>query len=151
VCFGFCFCFLQFPRAPNVFEQISMGTFIRFVRNSDLFVFWCFFSVGHIFFQPSATLPHTEVTKLIELIWSQKDTLRLADLQRTAEYKSCLDAFGEWHPLVAEAAKDMLADVRTYASHIYNVHNGWIAYKNQDRLDTSMRYGVDARTCFETI
>ncbi|ETN99838.1 hypothetical protein RFI_37629, partial [Reticulomyxa filosa] len=71
-------------------------------------------------YSPAATLRHDTITKLINYIWENHESLsRLNDVKQSNEYKACCDALKGWDALLNEAIKDMLSDVRTFESHGY--------------------------------
>ena len=64
-----------------------------------------------------------------------------SSLKNTAEYKACCDRFPNWIPLINEAVKDMLSNVKNFESHDYVVKNDKIRYIEQDNVVYNVGYG----------
>ena len=122
---------------------------ILLIDEVDVFVSNEFY--GRVY-APAARLESPEISVLIDLIWknhgsdddskseSKTDSTRNL-IHDSPEYKTCEKLFGEWSALLNEAIKDMLADIQTFKSTEYLVHNGKIGYKQLDTIDTSIVYG----------
>ncbi|CAF0717694.1 unnamed protein product [Brachionus calyciflorus] len=90
---------------------------------------------------PSARLRDPSITKLINLIWTEKKSINFLSLKKTSEYKEVKEKFSKWISLIDEALKDVLADLKSYESHEYKVFDDRIAYKEQDGVQTNIFYG----------
>ncbi|CAF0898623.1 unnamed protein product [Adineta steineri] len=93
-------------------------------------------------YTPVASLRDPTITALVYLIWSQRNSnMNFGQVEKTTEYKACVDRYPNWKKLVDEAVKDMLFDVRNFQSHDYTVKNGQIAYIEQDNVVYNVSYG----------
>ena len=91
---------------------------------------------------PSVSLKDPTINALVNYIWKNKLLeLTPAMLEATKEYKACVSTFVGWEFLIREAVKDMLADVRDFTSHDYEIKADKICYKNQDSFSSSIIYG----------
>lgn len=92
-------------------------------------------------YTPSASLVDPTISNLTDLIWAQKDVINFSRVKQSQEYKACCAKYNGWEFLIEEAVKDMLTDIKTYASHDYVVMNDRIGYKEQDRIVFNMLVG----------
>lgn len=92
-------------------------------------------------YTPAAILRSDDVTKLIRYIWQgRNNNLSLRDVEKTPEYIACCASI-KCKEIVKEAVKDMLADVKDFASQNYIVKEGIIYYQYQDGLSSKLVFG----------
>uniref|UniRef100_A0A6B2KWF2 Uncharacterized protein n=1 Tax=Arcella intermedia TaxID=1963864 RepID=A0A6B2KWF2_9EUKA len=94
-------------------------------------------------YTPLACLSSPGICNLIEEVWKHRNNISFATIQKTQPYKAVETAFSNWKALIKEAVLDMIQDVQSFNSPEYIVSplDGKIAYKEQDSISTSIRYG----------
>jgi hypothetical protein len=92
-------------------------------------------------YTPTASLADPSIAALTDLIWRTRDKVNFGAIKRSAEYQTCCARYKNWEFLIEEAVKDMLSDLKSYASHDYIVLNDKIGYKEQDSMTFNMVYG----------
>jgi len=90
-------------------------------------------------YTPAASIRDPTITKLIDLIWSNKDSNNhLVQVKETDEYRNCCARFPDFEPIIEEAVKDMLSDVKEFPLHEYIVKNDKIGYKQNEQISFKM-------------
>ncbi|CAF4322129.1 unnamed protein product [Rotaria sp. Silwood2] len=96
---------------------------------------------GNIY-TPAASLRDPTITSLVYFIWKERQSnLTWRKIKDTDEYKSCCKKFSSWEPLILEAIKDMLSDVKSFESHDYVVNQDKIGYFEQGNIVYNIAYG----------
>ncbi len=96
-------------------------------------------------YNPSLNLMEESLSSMLRMIWNERGSdLTVYQIKETKEFRACVDRLGpDWEPLILEAVKDMLYELRTFETgHDYVVQNDMIGYKEQDNtvFDTSYGY-----------
>ena len=93
-------------------------------------------------YTPASSLKDPVITALLDFIWKQKkSSVTLEQIKATPEFQACCQKFQIWTPLIEEAVKDMLFDIKSFESHSYIVSNDKIGYKEQDNIVFNAAYG----------
>lgn len=128
----------KFVRSPFKSRKTARAK-VLLIDEADVFFNQDFY--GNLY-SPSAKLQSKEIFDLANHIWQQRDSvLSIHGLKRAAVFKACAATFSGWEFLLDEAAKEMLADVKTYASHNYLVQEDKIGYREQDGISFNIVYG----------
>jgi hypothetical protein len=62
-------------------------------------------------------LKSERIIKLMKMIWTQRETIKVDDLQKTQEFKDLQNEYPKFKDLLAEAIKDMIFDVKEIDQH----------------------------------
>ena len=113
-------------------DKNSKSTRILLIDEVDVFFSKDFY--GGLY-TPSTVLADSAIEALIDMIWKTKNlSLTLKKIKGTQEYKHCCERFKGWEPLIEEAVKDMLVDLKAYESHDYIVKEDKIGYREHEQI-----------------
>jgi len=92
-------------------------------------------------YTPSTVLRDPTVTALINFIWESRANLSYKLVMGSTEFKACCQRYANWEPVIVEAVKNMLYDIKNFESHDYIIKDDKIGYKEQDNIVFNSVYG----------
>ncbi len=92
-------------------------------------------------YTPSTVLRDPTVTALINFIWESRANLTYKLVIESTVFKACCQRYANWEPVIDEAVKNMLYDIKNFESHDYIIKDDKIGYKEQDNIVFNSVYG----------
>ena len=92
-------------------------------------------------YTPSTIIRDPTIAALTNLIWQSRSKLTYELIKDSDEFKECCKRYSNWEPVVNEAVKNMIYDIKNFESHDYIIRDDKIGYKEQDNVVFNSVYG----------
>jgi hypothetical protein len=132
--------------APTVAAASSRQRRVLLVDEVDVFFSEEFYGRPY---KPGCDISSREITELIKAIWKKRsENPSHGEVKTWDVYKSLADRLGNWGFVSDAAVSHMLADLRSFGGHQYEVFEGRIGYKEQDSVVFNVRFGYKTMFAF---